>query len=139
MSNLIQRVLINLALFILKRYIKDKILVTSASLRSRQVIFLKNVAKLIEFGNLLPGYELTGGEMWRSPEQQAFYYAKGLTKTKYSKHQDRLAIDLNVFVNGIYMSDKETFKPLAEYWKKLHPDNVSGYQWNWDYNHFQMK
>jgi len=138
MMKFIQRVLVNLALFILKRQIKKQILQTSASLRTKQVMFLKNVAKLIEYGNSLPGYELTGGELLRTPEQQAIYIAKGLTKTKYSKHQDKLAIDLNVFVNGKYMTDKETFKPLADYWKKLHPENTSGYYWNWDFNHFQM-
>lgn len=109
-----------------------------SSLREKQVIFLKNVAKLIEYANSIPGYEITGGELYRTAEQQAMYLAKGLSKTKYSKHQDRCAIDLNVFINGVYRTDKSAFEPLAKFWKSLNANNVSGYEWNWDYNHFQM-
>jgi len=114
-------------------------IVTLSSLRPKQVIFLRNVAKLIEYSTTLPNLELTAGEMWRTAEQQEIYIAKGLSKAKRSRHQDRLAVDLNVFINGVYRTDKEAFKDLAKYWKELNPSNVSGYDWDWDYNHFEMR
>jgi hypothetical protein len=107
-------------------------------MRKKQSIFLLNVAKLIiwSFDN---GMELTAGEMYRTDEQQAIYLQQGKSKVQRSRHQDRLAVDLNLFVGGIYRTDKESYKPLATYWKSLHPDNVAGYDWGWDANHFEMK
>lgn len=107
-------------------------------LRKKQTLFLNNVAKLISWANN-NGYELTAGELWRTDQQQAIYRKEGLSKATRSKHQDRLAIDLNLFLNGVYQSKKEAYKPLADYWKSLHPDNVAGYDWGWDANHFEMK
>ena len=108
------------------------------TLREKQSIFLKNVALLISwaFDN---GFELTGGELQRTREQQEVYVNEGLSKTMNSQHLKKLAIDLNLFVNGKYQRNREAYRPLAEYWKSLHPDNVAGYDWGWDANHFEMK
>ena len=140
MKEILKKLLLKIAVLIIEaavRELQDHV-VQSATLRDKQVIFLSNVAKLVEYGNSLPGYSLTGGELFRTAEQQAIYISKGLSKTKYSKHQDRLAIDINVFINGVYRTDKAAFEPLAKYWKSLDISNVSGYEWGWDYNHFQM-
>lgn len=108
------------------------------TLREKQSVFLKNVAKLIlwAFDN---GYELTGGELLRTNEQQEIYLKEGKSKTINSQHLKKLAIDLNLFIDGKYQYDNEAYKPLAEYWKSLHPDNVAGYDWGWDSQHFEMK
>jgi len=98
------------------------------TLREKQSVFLKNVALLISwaFDN---GFELTGGELQRTREQQEVYVNEGLSKTMNSQHLKKLAIDLNLFVNGKYQRNREAYRPLAEYWKSLHPDNVAGYDW----------
>jgi hypothetical protein len=108
-----------------------------SELREKQSIFVLNVARLIIwcYDN---GYELTFGEALRTPEQQAIYVAKKLSKTSNSKHLIKLAIDLNLFIGGIYQTDEEAYRPLAEYWKTLNTDNVAGYDWGWDANHFEM-
>ena len=107
-------------------------------MRERQSIFLLNVAKLIiwAFDN---GMELTGGELYRTPEQQEIYVKTGKSKTYNSRHLSRLAIDLNLFIKGQFITDKESYKPLADYWKSLNPDNIAGYDWTFDANHFEMK
>lgn len=123
------------------------------TLRQKQSIFLLNVSKLIQFA-FDNDYELTSGELYRTNDQQLLYFhgcglkkeKSGLkliktirrSKTMNSKHLLKLAVDLNIFIDGKYKTDKESFKPLAEYWKTLHPKNVSGYDWGWDFNHFQM-
>ena len=123
------------------------------SLREKQSIFSLNIAKLIIWA-YEHGYEITLGEALRTPEQQLLYFEgysikkigsslhfakdQRKTKTMASKHLKKLAIDINLFIGGEYRSDKESFQPLAEYWKNLHPDNVSGTDWGWDFNHFQM-
>lgn len=141
MATFFKNIIVKLAIWLLKKGI-DKIpnntFNTQASLSDKQWTFLKNVASLIQYAQSLQGYKITGGELWRHQIMQVYYLKVGLSKTKTSKHQDRLAIDLNVFIDGELRTDREAYKPLAEYWKSLHPDNTSGYYWNWDLNHFQM-
>ena len=112
-------------------------------LREYQSLFLLNVSKLIQYAFSLEGYELTGGELLRPHEMQEIYKKDGRSKTLDSYHLKKLAIDLNLFVNGKYITSDEDckmyYKPLAEYWKTLHPKNSSGYEWNWDFNHFEMR
>ena len=123
------------------------------SLRKKQSVFARNISKLIlwAFDN---GYEITLGEAYRTVDQQLLYYngytldkeESGLkvvktsrkSKTMNSKHLKKLALDINLFKDGKYMTTKEAFKPLADKWKSLHPKNVSGCDWGWDFNHFQM-
>ena len=107
------------------------------ALREKQSIFLKNVASLIKWA-FENGYELTGGELQRTRKLQEIYVNEGLSQTMNSQHLKRLAIDLFLFINGAYQTNNEAYKPLAEYWESLHPNNVAGYYWGWDANHFQM-
>jgi len=121
-------------------------------LREKQSIFMLNVGKLIIFA-YDNGYELTGGELLRTKNQQYLYFegfslkkigsalklfkTKRLSKTMFSKHLNKLALDLNVFKDGILLTKKEDFKLLAEYWKSLDEKNDCGYFWGWDFGHFQ--
>jgi peptidoglycan L-alanyl-D-glutamate endopeptidase CwlK len=107
-------------------------------LSEKQAVFLNNMAILIIWGNSQEGWYLTGGELQRSEEQQKIYFESGASKTMDSKHIYRLAMDLNLFINGEYQTDREAYKPLADFWKSLHKDNVAGYDWGWDANHFEM-
>jgi hypothetical protein len=43
-----------------------------------------------------------------------------------SMHLQRLAIDLNVFKDNFLITDKETLKPLGDYWQSLSPKNRWG-------------
>jgi hypothetical protein len=90
------------------------------TLRERQSLFARLVGLLIEWA-YANGYEITFGEAWRTPEQAARNELAGIG-TRNSLHCDRLAIDLNLFRDGQYLSDTENHKPLADYWKSLHPD-----------------
>ena len=118
------------------------------SLRAKQSIFLQNVAKLITWA-FANGYELTGGELHRTEEQHALNIKKGLTRASRSLHQDRLAIDFNLFIAGKYITDTAKYAPLGKYWCNLHPSNRWGGDWNkngssadekfHDGNHFEMQ
>ena len=89
------------------------------SLRNLQSEFVVCVAKLILFGDG-QGYEWTFGEAWRTPEQAALNAARG-TGIRASLHVDRLAIDLNLFRDGQWLTDSAAHAPLAKYWQTLHP------------------
>lgn len=124
------------------------------TLREKQSVFISNVAKLITWA-FENGYQLTIGEGLRTEEQQLLYFegytikklgsslhfvkSSRKTKTLKSKHLEKLAIDLNLFIDGEYQTDAKSYKELAEYWKSLDDRNDCGYFWGWDGNHFEMK
>ena len=107
------------------------------TLHDKQSIFLLNFAKLIIWINE-QGWQVTAGELLRTQAQQDIYVNEGLSKTKDSRHMVKLAGDLNLFIGGVYQQTKAPYEPLAKYWKSLHPDNVAGYDFGWDANHFEM-
>jgi hypothetical protein len=109
------------------------------TLLEKQHIFSINVAKLIIQSKETFGIDISMGEAWRTIEQQQIYFKSGKSKTLNSRHLKRLAIDLNIFKDGKWLTDKEDYKPLALIWKNLHPLNDCGYFWGWDIAHFEMK
>lgn len=108
------------------------------TLAETQADFLRNVARLILWCEGTP-YRVTGGELYRTPDQAAIYARQGKGILN-SNHTRRLAIDLNLFVNGVYVTDSDAYKPLAEFWKGMHPDNVWGGDFKRrDGNHFSRR
>lgn len=100
-----------------------------------QCEFLLDVCKLIAYAISL-GLLVTGGELWRTPEQQEIYVRTGRSKTMKSLHLERLAIDLNFFWshNGKPMFDWDIFRKLGEYWESLNPKNRWGGNFDGDWN-----
>lgn len=105
------------------------------TLSQRQQLFARNVANLILYV-AESNYACTLGEAWRTPEQAALNARKGIG-IKNSLHCDRLAIDLNLFKDGKYLTDTESWRPFGEWWEALHPDNRWGGRFG-DANHFSM-
>jgi hypothetical protein len=114
------------------------------NLIEEQWLFLKDIYKLIEKAEEL-GFLLTGGELYRTLEQQEIYVRMGRSNTLNSQHLKRLAIDFNFFkdIDGDGIKDltydKEIVRPLGEYWESLSPYNRWGGNWNLfkDVPHFQ--
>lgn len=105
--------------------------------RQKQSRFARDVAKLITYAYSI-GYEITFGEAWRSPEQAKWNAAQGIG-TANSLHIDRLAIDLNLFREGRYITDSEGHSLLGAWWKSLGND----YKWGGDFakrdfNHYSI-
>ena len=94
------------------------------TLAQRQQIFAKNVAYLI-LEIYTNGDACTFGEAWRTPEMAEINAKKGVG-IKNSLHIQRLAIDLNLFKDGIYTDDVEDYRHYGDYWKELNPDNNWG-------------
>jgi len=106
-------------------------------LSSRQAIFASNVSKLIQYARS-QGYEVTFGEAYRPSFFQKFYINLGLSFTKNSQHSKRLAIDLNLFKDGKYLTMTKSHKVLGRYWEKLNSFNVWGGRFR-DGNHYEMR
>jgi len=78
-----------------------------SSLRERQSEFVFNVARLIDFA-YAQGYELTFGDAWARDGHRPGSF-----------HYKRLAIDLNLFRNGEYLTSTEDHLPLGVFWESL--------------------
>ena len=86
------------------------------------------------------GYEVTGGEWMRTQAQADANAASGAGISR-SLHLKRLAVDLNLFVNGTYKTDTIAYSALGTYWKSLHPLARWGgdFQARPDGNHFSLE
>jgi hypothetical protein len=109
------------------------------TLGEKQRLFVRLVGELIRFA-YASGYELTFGDAYRSPEQAKANAAAG-SGIADSLHTQRLAIDLNLFKEGIYVTDSAAYKPLGDFWKGLD----AGCCWGGDFvtradgNHFSIQ
>ena len=92
---------------------------------AEQAAFLLDVTRLINKATEL-GFVVTAGELYRTPEQQEIYVKTGRSRTMNSLHIQRRAVDLNFFLNGKLIYDKNTLAPLGAYWESLHPLNSWG-------------
>jgi hypothetical protein len=54
------------------------------------------------------------------------------------QHKNRLAVDLNLFKDGLYLDQTEDHRPIGEYWEALHPENVWGGRFQ-DGNHYSRR
>lgn len=92
------------------------------SLRKKQSEFTRAIGLLINYA-YKKGYELTLGDTYPGKFK---HNPKGF-------HPKGLAIDLNAFVDDIYLRETESYAVLGEYWESL--GGTWGGRWN-DGNHF---
>jgi hypothetical protein len=95
------------------------------SLVIEQAAFLLDMCKLIQYATD-QGFVVTGGELFRTAEQQEIYVKTGRSKTFNSKHLKRCAIDLNFFRDGKIVWDREALRPIGVFWESLNNKNRWG-------------
>lgn len=99
--------------------------------------FAQSAAKLIQKAAEL-GYGVTLGEAWRTPEQAALDAQKGIGIV-HSLHTERLAIDLNLFKDAVYLTTLDAYVELGTWWKTLGPAYRYGGDFqSKDYDHFSI-
>lgn len=105
------------------------------TLGQKQRKFTRMVADLIKFA-YDNGYELTFGDAYRDPR----VHGNVGTKTSYSSanslHKERLAVDFNLFKDGVYLSQSDDHRPLGEYWESI--GGSWGGRFN-DGNHYSLE
>jgi len=77
------------------------------SLREKQSVFVLMVADLIHYA-YQKGYELSFGDAWAKTGHR-----------KGSNHYERLAIDLNLYKDGVWRKESEDHGWLHDYWDQL--------------------
>ena len=90
----------------------------SALLLQQSIFVTELVPRLLSWCRAT-GKVVTAGELWRPPEMVAIYVQRGMGSAT-SLHPDRLAIDLNLIVDGELATTVEAYRPMGEYWKQLH-------------------
>ncbi len=113
------------------------------TLHSKQAQFSQLAAQLILHANEL-GYEVTLGEAWRSAvvaDYQMKWYADHGLGILHSLHLQRLAIDLELFKNGKYLTKTEDYLPLGTWWERQCADCSWGGKFKNlpDGNHFSIE
>jgi hypothetical protein len=98
------------------------------SLSGKQQVFAYNFALLLMFIKR-EGYGCSLGEVWRTPEMAILYAKKGMGIVD-SQHCKKLAADINLFKDGVYLPNSSSHTIFGQYWETLHPDNRWGGDWN---------
>lgn len=78
-------------------------------LSDQQKQFTRMVPRLVDKAHEL-GFEVTLGDAYRDP--RCPYGSKS------SRHKSRLAIDLNLFLHGKYLTKTEDHTPLGLWWEE---------------------
>ncbi|CAI2036161.1 M15 family metallopeptidase [Serratia quinivorans] len=107
------------------------------TLSEKQQLFTKLIAQLILWADE-KGMRVTFGEAYRTPEQAALNAKKG-SGISNSLHTKRLAVDLNLFINGQYQTNSAAYLPLGEKWEGLGGSWGGRFKTNPDGNHFSLE
>lgn len=108
----------------------------SKSLRQTQEDFARLVPRLIDKVFEL-GMTCTLGDAYRDPRVHGIVGVKKGYGHSKSGHKRRLALDLNLFINGEYVDNEEGHKALGEWWEKQDPRCRWGGRFN-DPNHYSL-
>lgn len=91
---------------------------TGKTLGQKQRMMAPMVAELIQFAYDM-GYEVTFGDAYRDPRVHGAVGVKNSYSSANSVHKERLAVDLNLFKNGKYLTRTEDHQLLGEFWESI--------------------
>jgi hypothetical protein len=89
------------------------------TLGEKQRLFARLVPRLIDKAHAL-GFECTLGDAFRDPRVHGALGIKLGYGHARSAHKNKLAIDLNLFLDGVYLPGSESHRVLGEWWEKQH-------------------
>lgn len=105
-------------------------------LGEQQELFAKLAAQLILKAYDM-GYQIRLGDAYRDPRVHGKMGEKKGYGNANSCHKLKLAIDLNLFIDNVYLSETEDHRPLGEWWEQQHDLCCWGGRFN-DGNHYSM-
>lgn len=88
-------------------------------LGEKRKLFTKLLACLIEEA-LCMGFEPQIDEVKRHPKMAEYYASRGLG-IKNSLHVLGLAVDMDLFLDGKYLTDTADYEELGVWWEQAHP------------------
>lgn len=108
---------------------------TKETLGQKQRRFVRMLGQLIHFADE-KGYELTVGDAYRDPRVHGEMGVKKSYSAASSVHKQRLAMDFNLFKDGVFLTKTEDHKVLGEYWESI--GGTWGGRFN-DGNHYSLE
>lgn len=107
------------------------------TLGQKQELFATLVPRLLDHIHSL-GYQTRLGDLFRDPRVfGAVGETKGYGHAK-SAHKNKLALDVNLFLDGVFLQDSESHAVFGAYWESLHPLCRWGGRFN-DGNHYSLE
>jgi hypothetical protein len=106
------------------------------TLGEQQRLFAKLVGLLIDY-IYSQGFEVTLDWCYRPPEVAQYYADLGIG-IRSSLHTQKLAIDLNLFKDGVWLRDSKDHEPIGTWWEKQHELCRWGGRFG-DGNHYSME
>jgi len=106
-------------------------------LGKKQELFMRLLPRLIDKAHEL-GFEIRGGDLFRAPSTNGAYGTKkGYGRAK-SNHKLKLAIDLNLMLQGKLVKSTRGHKELGEWWERQNELCRWGGRFN-DGNHYSLE
>lgn len=106
------------------------------TLGEKQELFMWLLPRLLDKAHEM-GYKIRGGDLFRDPRVHGAIGEKKGYGHPRSGHKNKLAIDLLLFKDGVYLTATEDYRPLGEWWEKQHLFSRWGGRFN-DGNHFSF-
>lgn len=102
-----------------------------------QMKFMRLLPRLIDKAHEL-GYDVTQGDGFRDPRVFGPMGVRQGYGESNSCHKLRLAKDLNLYRDGVYLEKTEDHRPLGEWWEQQAPECRWGGRFH-DGNHYSME
>lgn len=106
-------------------------------LGEKQELFMRLLPRLIDKAHEL-GFEIRGGDLFRDSRVHGKLGVKVGYGYKNSGHKMKLAIDLNLFLDGAWQTETIQHLELGEWWESQHELCRWGGRFN-DGNHYSLE
>lgn len=107
------------------------------TLGQKQRTFARLIPRLIDRIYAM-GYECSLGDAFRDPRVHGEVGEKKGYGHPKSAHKNKLALDLNLFKDGVFLEDTEAHRIFGEWWEKQDPDARWGGRFH-DGNHYSFE
>lgn len=104
--------------------------------REHRERFTQHMADLIHHINATPGYSCTGGDLFRDKRVHGEWGKKESYSAAKSMHKRGMAIDLNLYLDGVYLTETSDHHQFGMYWEALDLKNRWGGRYG-DGNHYE--
>lgn len=88
-----------------------------STLFQEQIEFTQKVARLIDY-IFQQGYQCTFADAYRDPRVHGAFGEKRAYGEANSFHKKRLAVDLNLFKDGKWLTSTKDHEPIGIWWEK---------------------
>lgn len=106
-------------------------------LGKKQELFMRLLPRLIDKAHEL-GFEIRGGDLFRDPRTNGENGVKKGYGASNSRHKLKIAIDLNLFKDGVFMQKTSDHEELGQWWEAQHELCRWGGRFN-DGNHYELQ